>query len=512
MKTGFTIIKQLIVLCGGFATTTALGQTIYTWTNSAGGDLATSANWNPNGVPNPMNSDVMLFDGQSSGPVAATSNTGGQTSASGGAWGLNIQLTPNQTNPVDIYTTDSISTGIRMNNITIDAGAGGFSLGNNTLNVLDTIWGGVSGQIHNLVNNSTNAATIYPNLRMRFGGGGVHTFVFDGTGNWNVTNYLHSVETEMLIVKQGSGTMFWTGGSVPNAQFGGSVATPVTISSGTLVLESSNLLNLQAIVITNGTLAYNAAGQLQTLSGVISGNGALMVKAGTLTLSGANTFAGTYTVSGGALFINNNDVATSTTVNAGMFGGTGALSGPVTLAAGATLAPGAAAGSVGTLTISNNLSIGGNVAIEINKSLSPSNDFVVVTGALTNTGTGTLTVANLGPALAVGDTFTLFSQPLQNGAAVSVTGASANWVNHLAVDGSITVGSLIVPPALTFTQNGRSIQFSWSGNFKLQAQTNSLNMGIGNGWADYPGGGTSPATVQVDAANATVFFRLVSVP
>ena len=116
------------------------------------------------------------------------------------------------------------------------------------------------------------------------------------------------------------------------------------------------------------------------------------------------------------------------------------MNGPVTLDPGTTLAPGA---SVGTLTINSDLSIGGNLAIEVNKSLSPSNDLVVVSGLLTNTGTGTLTVANLGPALAVGDKFTLFSQPVVNGAALTVTGAGANWTNNLAVDGSISVTSSV---------------------------------------------------------------------
>jgi len=87
MKTRLTMLKFLIILCGFFAMTAVFGQTTYTWTNSAGGDLATAANWNPNGVPLGNNSDTMQFDGQTAGPVAATSNTGAQTGYSGGAWG-----------------------------------------------------------------------------------------------------------------------------------------------------------------------------------------------------------------------------------------------------------------------------------------------------------------------------------------------------------------------------------------------------------------------------------------
>ncbi|MGA2748936.1 MAG: hypothetical protein ABSG59_09190 [Verrucomicrobiota bacterium] len=46
-------------------------------------------------------------------------------------------------------------------------------------------------------------------------------------------------------------------------------------------------------------------------------------------------------------------------------------------------------------------------------------------------------------------------------------------------------------------------------SFKLQAQTNSISVGISTNWADYPGGGTSPVTVAIDGTTETVFFRLV---
>jgi hypothetical protein len=137
---------------------------------------------------------------------------------------------------------------------------------------------------------------------------------------------------------------------------------------------------------------------------------------------------------------------------------------------------------------------------------------MVVSGVLNNTGAGTLTVANLGPALAVGDKFTLFSKPVQNGTALTLTGAGAAWVNNLAVDGSITVSSLVGPPQLNFTRSGNNLQFSWTGGFKLQAQTNSINVGISTNWADYPGGGASPVTVPIDVTNGSAFFRLISTP
>jgi hypothetical protein len=169
---------------------------------------------------------------------------------------------------------------------------------------------------------------------------------------------------------------------------------------------------------------------------------------------------------------------------------------------------------VGTLTVNNDLTFGGNVAIELNKSLSPTSDRVVVSGILTNTGTGTITIVNLGPALQPGNTFTLFSQPLPNGAALTVTGAGATWVNNLAVDGTITA-STVTRPTLAFTPTTTNLQFSWNttlGNYKLQGQTNGINVGISTNWVDVTNGNNSPITVPINKTNATVFFRLISPP
>jgi len=71
-------------------------------------------------------------------------------------------------------------------------------------------------------------------------------------------------------------------------------------------------------------------------------------------------------------------------------------------------------------------------------------------------------------------------------------------------------------PTLNYVNNGNSLTFSWvngGGNtFKLQAQTNSVDVGISNNWGDYPGGGTSGVSVPLDNSQGTVFFRLISTP
>ena len=175
---------------------------------------------------------------------------------------------------------------------------------------------------------------------------------------------------------------------------------------------------------------------------------------GTFTLTGANTYSGNTTNSAGTLFINNTSGSGTGTgsvvVTGGTLGGKGFISGAVTINSGATLAPGPTTSSVGTLTISNNLTIAGNVAIAINKSLSPSNGEVVVTGTLANSGSGTLNVTNLGAALAVGDRFQIFSEPL-TGNAMAVSGGGVTWSNNLAVDGSISVATVPIPVIASYS-------------------------------------------------------------
>jgi hypothetical protein len=158
------------------------------------------------------------------------------------------------------------------------------------------------------------------------------------------------------------------------------------------------------------------------------------------------------------------------------------------------------------------------MAVELNKSLAQSNDLVAVSGTLSNTGTGTVAVTNLGSALTVGDTFVLFSQPLANGAAMTIAGAGATWTNNLAVDGSITV--LAVAPTVNTnstniiaTVSGSQLILSWPADhtgWKLQAQTNTLANGLGTNWVTISGTDASNSyTNSIAPANGSVFYRMV---
>lgn len=277
----------------------------------------------------------------------------------------------------------------------------------------------------------------------------------------------------------GSGEVFASGGPITITN---SIQYPSATNNLTLIVGGANNLTFSGPFTLNGndglgtnnirTIQITNTG-LTTISGVISdgglGYGLIETGNGTnatgpLALSNTETYTGPTTVSGGTLQVNGSlNAASAVTVSSNAtLAGTGIINGTVTVNASGTLAPGTAS-AIGTLTLNGGLTLNGNLLFKVKKLVSPSNDVASVSGALTNGGTGKLTVMNLGPALAVGDKFKLFNKPLTNGAALTVTGAGAVWVNNLQVDGSISVSSTNLPqPVITTTTilNGTSLVFS----------------------------------------------------
>lgn len=302
-----------------------------------------------------------------------------------------------------------------------------------------------------------------------------------------------------------------------NLQGTGATAGDINTLGGPITLNGSS----NSITTTASTVLY--------LNGPIVGTGGVMF--GTVTLGGVNTYTGPTTIANGTLTLASGaalsgttilDVVTNSTLDVSAnspwtlganqtLGGAGTVNGSVI--ANGTVAPG---DGTGTLTFNDDLTLNGNVFIEVNKSLLQSNDLAVVDGALSNTGTGVLMVTNLGPALAVGDAFTVFSQPVVGGGTMSVTGGGANWTNNLAVDGSISVLSIIPsgptqPEPMTVAFANGSLNLSWPTiGWRLQLQTNSLSSGLNTNWVNWPGATTTNnVNIPVNSANPTTFFRLV---
>jgi len=299
-------------------------------------------------------------------------------------------------------------------------------------------------------------------------------------------------------------------------------------------LNASPALYSPMVLAAGANPAFNIrlsqGGQPQTWdqNGVISGSGGLSkTNVGTLFLNRHNTYSGNTTIQWGILALGANgsisnsaviDVQSTNSIfnvtsNANGFvvepaqilQGNGVIWGNV--AVNGTISPGTA---IGILTFSNNLTlnVGTKILIEVDKGF-PTNDFVTVLGVLTNSSTGTviMTNANPGAPLAPGDAFQIFSQPVLNGQALTVSGAGMLWTNKLAVDGSIAVVSVAppqeirVPHMTSVTLAGPvGVRVTWTNalvgtNYWLQYATNlnSLN------WTDLNPVRASGATAfQVD--------------
>jgi autotransporter-associated beta strand protein len=217
---------------------------------------------------------------------------------------------------------------------------------------------------------------------------------------------------------------------------------------------------------------------------------------------------------GAWLFNGTNNSSGTTTVTAGTLTGSGVFAGQVTIQPAAALAVGGYA--VGVMAISNNLTLNGNLTIKIDKSQPQSNDLVVVTGSLSNGGTGVLTVTNLGPALTVGDKFTLFSKPMTGGAALNISApAGVVFTNQLATDGSVQVLTAPLTPSpnptnLAYQVSGNILSLTWpADHLGWYAQSNAVDVATSAFWYDIEGSqSVTNLNIPIGLSAPKVFYRL----
>jgi len=291
--------------------------------------------------------------------------------------------------------------------------------------------------------------------------------------NLTVLNYDSSSATVSgtpTVYANNNGTII-NSGSALNLGIGlGSYGTNLTLNCNNTgnILVSSFDYRFSGIVENSGTDTGMA-----TISASIYNNSGLtkMLQdsaTSPLILTGKNYYNVPTVVSNGWLLWNCGytpiQVGSPVTVcGNGTLSGTGWVPNLVTVQTGGTLAPGTNDGvTLGTLIITNDasslkgaLSLNGNLFFKLHKGLAQSNDLVSMVGpanTLTNLGTGTLTVTNVGPALVAGDTFYLFSKALTGGGSLTIVSPGNTFTNNLAVNGSISVvggGSPQSPPVIT---------------------------------------------------------------
>ena len=313
-------------------------------------------------------------------------------------------------------------------------------------------------------------------------------------------------------------------------------ATAVTVASGA-VLDINGLSQTIGSLAGTGNLVLGddaaAVGNLTlgdanstVFGGLISDSGlesVTKVGAGTLTLTRANSYRGSTTVSNGTFLVDGSTGGGNVTVASGAtLGGGGMIGGTVTIQSGGTLSPGPSAGAIGTLTLSNTPVLNGMTLMKINRNGGAYlNDRIALTAG-TFSGGGVLEVTNLGAALQAGDAFQLFSATTYGGnfaaANLPLLGSHLYWTNTLAQNGKITVASLISLAAtnLSWTVSGTNLNLSWPSDhigWRLLMQTNHLNLGLSVNPADWTTVVLSQATNQVyvpiNDLSPAEFYRLV---
>ena len=186
---------------------------------------------------------------------------------------------------------------------------------------------------------------------------GNSTITNNGTTSFNANT---TAGSSTITTNSGGNVFFFdtsTGGSarfITNAggSFDMSGLSSAGMTAGSIEGAGSYVLGAKNLAAGNNNLST-------IVSGVISGIGGSLTKvgAGTLTLSGINTYTGATTVNAGTLIVDGSIAASSlTTVNTGAtLAGIGTVGS--TAIAGGTLAPGSAAGSAfGPLAVQGNLS------------------------------------------------------------------------------------------------------------------------------------------------------------
>jgi fibronectin-binding autotransporter adhesin len=267
--------------------------------------------------------------------------------------------------------------------------------------------------------------------------------------------------------------------------------------SGTVSLDvGGNLFNLQSdagLLILSGanqyvgsltggrTYAFSGAGDFLVSGPILdSANGAPIALSktgpGTLTLSAANTYTNTTSVSAGTLRVNGRTAAGPITVGPGAsLGGSGVVGGLVSLQPGSFLAPG---DSVGRLTFNSSLVLAGTTLLELDRALG-TNDQIACSSTLTYG--GKLVVTRLAGTLQAGDTFTLFTAALINGSFSSLElpdpGTGLAWKTDSLNTGVLSVVAVPQPVIAGVAYQGASgFRLAGTGmagqSYALEAATN----------------------------------------
>lgn len=337
----------------------------------------------------------------------------------------------------------------------------------------------------------------------------------DADGDWSVSNNWNNG----LIANGGNGVSYAADFSRVNLTADRTVTLDSARAIGGLYFGDPSgsynwtLTGSNTLTLSSGYPFIQVNQKDATISVPLAGNsGFTKSGAGTLVLTAAGFLTGNITVNGGTLLVDGSIGSGAVTVSSGTLGGNGVIGGPVAVQSNGTLAPG---GGLSRLTVSNNVSLepGSTTVLEISHT-AQTNDQLVLTGTLTYG--GNLVVTNLSGTLTAGDCFQLFEAGSNSGGfstiVLPVLNAGLGWSTANLVSGLINV----VPTAsanLGWNMSGSNINLSWPAAYlgwRLQAQTNALNAGLGTNWGTVLGSSlTNLMVLTAGGSPGCVFYRLV---
>jgi len=282
------------------------------------------------------------------------------------------------------------------------------------------------------------------------------TFIIEGGtsagargGSLNPGEY-SDLENAQVTVTGGTsggygGTVFFSGrstGGNASMTMSGNACLDMTGHDPASALTVGSLAGAGSVSLGTSELSIGTNNLSTTFSGLIQDTGSVRkLGTGTLTLSGANTYAGITTVSAGALRVSNptgSATGTSTVrVDTGTLGGGGIIAGPVTVGVkngtGAFLAPGLGASEPKTLILQSavNFKADGTYTYKLNTSNAKADQ--VIANGTTITGNAQFSFDTVGnDKLTAGTVFTAIS----NTATTPISGTFAN----LADGSTVTLG------------------------------------------------------------------------
>ena len=280
-------------------------------------------------------------------------------------------------------------------------------------------------------------------------------------GGWSVgisNNLLAASGSTGGLTTLGSGTLSLSGANTYTGA--------TTISAGTLTLSGAGQLgggSYTAAIVNNGTFNFNSSAA-QTLSGIISGSGALNLNgSGVLTLTTANTYTGATVISAGTLTLSGQ----------GQLGG-GSYAASIVNSGTFNFNSSAAQTLSGIISGSGSLNLNSSGVLTLTAANTYSGATIISAGTLALGSAGSISNS---PTIAIGagatyDVLAISSYTLSGSTSLIATGSGVSAIIKGAAGGTVNLGSR--PIILNCDGSNSALTIS-QGTLSLSGQTITVN-------------------------------------